>query len=226
VKSRVAALLTVLTCTLCASSIKVGLPATVGFGNCIPFGCPGFFGTTTYQEVYESSAFSGVFDIGTIDFFSIQVPGGAPAIGNYNLTLSYTSKLPGGLDLTNPSSNIGTRTQGFFDGSLPSLSGDMLSITGTPFIYDPAIGDLLLTVAISGGGNGSIAFDFSQTQSQTGRAFFGTHPGGNDEGGLVTQFDTPEVIPEPDLSPFLLTGIATGLCYSRRKAKASRCSVA
>jgi|HubBroStandDraft_1064217.scaffolds.fasta_scaffold431890_1 hypothetical protein len=41
-------------------------------------------------------------------------------------------------------------------------------------------------------------------QAQDGRAYFGTTTGGNDVGGLVTQFDS--VVPEPGSLVLVLTG--------------------
>jgi hypothetical protein len=194
--------------TLFASSVDIGQPANTE--NCIPFGCPGFFGTTTYQQVYSSSDFSGSFDIDGIDFFDLLALGGDPAFGNYTFTLSYTSKSPGGLDLTDPANNVGSGSQVFFDGTLPGVAGGMLSFAGTPFVYDPVLGNLLLTITITGGADNGLSFlslDASQSQSETDRAIFGTNPGGNDTTGLVTQFDGRAVVPEPTYSAFLLCGI-------------------
>jgi hypothetical protein len=192
----------------CGSSVTVGLPATSNSGNCIPFGCPGLFGTTTYQEVYSGAAFPGSFVIEEIDLFNTEdLNGGMPAGGTYKFSLSYTSESPGSLDLTNPANNIGPGSLLFFSGPLPSLSGGELQFPGVPFSYNPALGNLLLTVTISGGTDGSptLYLDQSQTQAQTGRAYFGTITGGNDAGGLVTQFDS--VVPEPGSLVLVLTGL-------------------
>ena len=196
---------------LCGSSVTVGLPASSGTGNCIPFGCPALFGTTTYQEVYSGAAFPGSSVIDEIDFFSTEyLNGGVPAAGTYTFSLSYTSKSPGSLNLINPANNIASGSQLFFSGAMPSLSGSELQFAGVPFSYNPALGNLLLTVTISGGTDGSPTFylDESQTQSQTDRAYFGTTTDGNDGFGLVTQFDdaVDSVVPEPGSLLLVLTG--------------------
>jgi hypothetical protein len=183
---------------LLAPTVVVGLPAFPSSGNCIPFGCPAHFGTTTYQQVYASNTFPGAVSITGIDFLNTQFLNGAvPAGGTYTLSLSYTSKSPGVLDLTNPANNITSGSQTFFSGTLPAISDGVMAFTGTPFAYDPALGNLLLTVRVSGGIDSSLFLDFSQTPTtQTGRAFFGTTTGGND-GGLVTAFITAVTAPPP-----------------------------
>lgn len=119
------------------ADVIIGLPAIVNNGNCIPFGCPGSYPITTYQEDYTSTAFPGPVTITGIDFFNTEFIGGVPAAGTYDFSLSYTSKPVGALDLTNPANNITSGSQAFFGGSLPGLSGGMLDFTGTPFSYDP-----------------------------------------------------------------------------------------
>jgi len=154
-----------------------------------------------------------------IDFFNTQFIGGAPATGAYDLSLSYTSKPVGALDTTNPANNITSGSQPFSNGSLPGLSGGMLDFTGTPFSYDPAGGNLLLTVTISGGADGSpiLYLDQAQTQLQTSFAFFGTVQGGNFAGGLVTEFVT-STVPEPSLV-FPLTAILIVLRFGLHKRR-------
>ncbi|HEY6344690.1 MAG TPA: hypothetical protein VIY49_24610 [Bryobacteraceae bacterium] len=206
------------TCTAWASSVVIGLPAIVDSGNCIPFGCDALFGTTTYQQVYTASAFSGPFDIDGIDFFNTQfLNGGLPGGGVYTFTLSYTSESPGALNLTNPLNNIGSGSQEFFSGALPAISGDLMSFAGTPFLYNPALGNLLLTVTITGGTNGStiLYLDQSQSAAQTSRAYFGTDTGGNDP-GLVTQFDS--AVPEPSFLIPTLTSLGI-LGYIRKRKR-------
>ncbi|HEV2494198.1 MAG TPA: hypothetical protein VG204_14120 [Terriglobia bacterium] len=181
---------------LLVSNVEVGLPAISGNGNCIPFGCPAQFGTTTYQQVYASNALPGVVNITGIDFLNTQLLNGAvPAGGTYALSLSYTAKSPGGLDLSNPANNVTSGSKAFSSGPLPAFSDGMMAFTGTPFAYNPALGNLLLTVQISGGIDSSplLFLDEAQTQAQTGRAYFGTVTNGNDAGGLVTAFITTSI---------------------------------
>jgi hypothetical protein len=209
-----------LACLCHADGIILGLPAVPANGNCIPFGCPGGYGVTSYQQVYSSTAFTGPFYIGGIDFFNTELVNGAvPAPGTYSFNFSYTNKSVGNLDLTNPLNNITSGSQAFFSGLLPNLAGGKLDFAGTPFLYDPANGNLLLTIAVSGGIDSipNLFLDQAQAPSQTSRAWFGATHGGND-GGLVTQLDA--TVPEP-ASLTLLIGMVVlmGLKYLVRSQK-------
>ena len=129
--------------SLQASTITIGGTPLAGTGNCDPFGCPQFFGLGTYQQVYSSSAFSGQSTIEGITFYDDQVENGAiPAGGTFTLSFSYTSNSPNALDLASPSANIDSASQTFYGGVLPSLSGNMLTFSENPFVYNPAFGDL------------------------------------------------------------------------------------
>ncbi|MGA2737752.1 MAG: PEP-CTERM sorting domain-containing protein [Bryobacteraceae bacterium] len=231
-----------------AGTLVLGEPAVPGTGNCDPFGCPAFFGLGTYQQVYSNTAFSGDIAIDDLAFFQGQIlqNGGQPAGGTYTLSFSYTSDAPGDLDLTNPNNNISSGSATFFSGTLPALTPDsgpnVLSFAGTPFVYDPADGNLLLTITVTGGAN-SLPFlylDEAQCGPQTpcpigstvvsSNAYFGTVKGspvsgGNDVGGLVTAFSYTSAIgqttPEPGSLLLVLAGIGF-IGYRSRRSSGSR----
>ncbi|HTQ56389.1 MAG TPA: PEP-CTERM sorting domain-containing protein [Bryobacteraceae bacterium] len=235
---RLALILSLTGFSLHATTLTLGDPPMLGTGNCIPFGCPGFVGLTTYQQVYLSSAFPGTISISGLTFFDDQVfNGGLPAGGSYSVSFSYTAFDPGELSLTSPAANISSGSQSFFSGTLPSLTpagtGSELIITGTPFTYDPADGNLLITVTITGGTGTSpfLFLDEAQCGPQTacpggtpvisGNAYFGTSPGGNYQGGLVTGFSYTSLLstPEPASVLLVLTGLGlVGYQWRRRRA--------
>jgi len=210
-----------------ADSLVLGNPPVVGAGSCDPFGCPSFLGISTYQQVYLSSAFPAEISIQGLTFFEGQVlNGGKPAGGTYTLSFSYTSLDPGDLSTANPADNIGTGSETFFTGVLPALtpqgSGAFLVITGAPFVYDPADGNLLLTVTITNPNNVAPFLILNQAQCGpktfcppgvtlvSSDAYFGTTNGGNTTGGLVTGFDYAPVtssIPEPASLFLVVAGI-------------------
>jgi len=221
--------------SLQAGNLIVGNPPMQGTGNCDPFGCPQFFGLGTYQQVYSSTAFPGSIAIDGLTFYEGQVISGAGVPGGtYTMTFSYTSDAPGDLSLTNPSANIGSGSQGFYSGTLPALEGktggSLLDINGTPFVYDPADGNLLLTVTVTGGTNSSpfLYLNEAACGPKTGcpagdsvvssNAYFGNLNGtpvvgGNDTGGLVTGFDytIPAGLPTPEPGSLLLVLAGVGL---------------
>lgn len=223
-----------------AGTLVLGDPPMQGTGNCDPFGCPAFFGLGTYQQVYLNNAFPGAMTIDGLWFFQGQVlgNGGAPAGGTYTLTFSYTSDLPGNLLLTSPNNNISSGSEGFFIGTLPALTpngagpGNLLAFTGTPFAYNPADGNLLLTVAVTGAVDPAhfLYLDEAQCGPKTvcpsgstvvsSNAYFGTINGGNNIGGLVTGFNytvSSSATPEPGSVLLVLAGIGLIGCQGRRR---------
>jgi hypothetical protein len=230
--------------SLRAGSLVLGDPPTPGTGDCDPFGCPGFFGLGTYQQVYSSTAFPGTITIDGLAFFQGQVVnnGGEPAGGTFTLSFAYTSAGPGDLNLSGPGQNIGSGSEEFFSGALPALTpngpGNQLGFTGTPFTYDPADGNLLLTVAVTGGTNSQpyLYLDAAQCGPQTvcqmgstpvsSDAYFGNVTGGNDDGGLVTGFGytSPTAgLPTPEPGSLLLVLAGIGLIgYQGRRLAISK----
>jgi len=231
--------------SLQAGNLVLGNPPAPGTGDCDPFGCPGFFGLGTYQQVYSSTAFPGTITIDSLAFFQGQVVnnGGEPAGGTYTLSFAYTSAAPGELSLTGPGQNIGSGSEDFFTGTLPALTADgadnLLGFTGTPFTYNPADGNLLLTVAVTGATNTQpyLYLDTAQCGPQTvcemgstpvsSDAYFGHVNGGNDDGGLVTGFDytsPTNSLPTPEPGSLLLVLAGIGLIgyQGRRRSATSR----
>jgi hypothetical protein len=212
-----------------AAPILVG---TLGGGapideNCIPFGCPTTIGIGLYQQVYSSTVFSGPTTINSITFFdtfsSILPNPNAVTPATYTFRLSTTARAVGLLSTT-LASNVGADDALFFSGLLGGpIAGTRLTIAGAPFLYNPAGGNLLLQIQVSGAGiETGVSMDADFENGLFSRAFNNNFaPTGVDADGLglVTEFNA--TVPEPATLLLLGGGLASA-GWRRRRAHARR----
>jgi hypothetical protein len=225
-----------------AAAVVVGLAtaapagaATVLFGtigaggNAFPFS--GTFddpGGTRYQQVYDDAKFgaTGPIDITAITFFNTSGSGDFRT-ATYDFFLS-TSNFPvNALDTVDLNNNPGPDQTlvGSFALTGPVGPGPITFTLTTPFTYDPADGDLLLDIHVSGATdnpfnafldamNGDFGTDSSRAHD------FGT---GFEMFGLVTEFEfTPAgpVVPAPPAVLLGLVGAGVAGLARRRFARA------
>jgi len=194
--------------TLSGGSITLG---TDHVGNYFPFGFPVVGPGTRYQEAYSSSLFSGPVVIAGIEFF-LQ-PGGiddALRPATYFLSLSTIQRGVDDLSDTNFDGNLGTDNTPFLTVSLIGGSPNELSFVGTPFLYDPSAGNLLLDIQLSNmaDNSGSAAFQDEGGDGPATIARYTNFGTGTSGFGLVTKFDVTSPVPEPGTGPALLAGLA------------------
>ena len=191
--------------------------------NAYPFTDPVYAGE--YQQVYSGAAFSGPELITAISFFPGTPFPGSTITGDFIIDLSTTSAGVGTLSTTY-ANNIGANSSLFFSGSVSGV----LTFTGTPFLYDPSMGNLLMDVEVVTP-DSSIQPLAGGCSADTDRVFnlggSGVPTTGNPLActssptsyGLETEFTmTPAVTPEP--SSLLLLGLALfGLVIARGKLR-------
>ena len=177
--------------------------------NCIPLSCASITGGSPYEQIYNSSAFNGSINIGDIEFYNTFYNNGSSqsvATENYTIYLAVTSQsVPDGS--TPPGAVL------FASGSLNGQLwpyGQTLTITGTPFNYNPASGNLELIMDITNASdpkNGVYAYFDAESGGPFSRWFAA---GGAGEGyGLVTGFSEAQGGTTPEPSSLLL--MASGL---------------
>ncbi len=198
-----------------ASTVTVGTPTIISpyflpyvDTNCFPFGsCVDLY---SYQQVYSSAAFTGPLQFNTVSFF----PGpNDPAIsGNFNISFSITSAAVNHLS-ADQASNVGIDSAQFFSGTVNNVS----SFVGSTYTYDPALGNLLVTITGNGTAN---TFELEDnTGTVTSRAYDFILYDQPDQDGLVTQFSTTAVTPEPSSGILVLTGMASMAAMLQRRLR-------
>jgi hypothetical protein len=215
--------------------------------NGFPFNLSNFAGDTSmrYQQVYAASQFSSVgsnMEITGITFRPDATFGAAysSTLSNIRIDLSTTSAPANALSTTF-ANNIGSDDKIVFSGALSTSSSFTGPAAGpknfdihinftTPFVYNPANGNLLLEVLNFAGG-GTTQFDADQSSHDSlGSRLFAINDANATTGTqssivLITQFDfvpaaPPAAVPEP--STFALLALGGGALAGWRRWRKRR----
>jgi hypothetical protein len=199
-----AVILAAATAVLSAGTIVIGAP-TLG-GNYFPFGAPAGGAGTRYQQAYAAADFSG---LGVISIYGIDFYSGAGTIRSATYDF-YLSTITAGIDTlsdTNFDANLGGNNALFASLTLSGAAPSTLTITGTPFTFDPGAGNLLLDIRISNASGTDLA-SFAARQDANG-IFSRYHNFGSMTigYGLVTGFDYTGGATVPEPASGLLVGL-------------------
>ena len=179
-----------------------------------------------YQQLYAGSQFSGGGLITQIVFRPDATAGQAftSTLSDIQIDLAYTNAADDGLSTTYANNITAGDTVVFARGPLTLSSAftgppngpkdfDIIITLTTPFLYNPALGNLLLDVRNFGGGSTTFFDAVATTGDGVSRVYNqnvnGT-TGSTDTSGLVTGF---VIVPEPGTAALLLAGGGTLLAW-------------
>lgn len=212
-----------------AAQVTVGTPTLVP-GSYLPFG--GYIPLTRYQQVYAASAFPGPLTIGSLTFYRADTPlGGRDFVpGTFALGLSITSR-PANALLPALDANVTGAVRAFATVTLGGPVPPAFTIAGTPFVYDPSAGNLLLDVVIALAGPTGTPETYFQADADselTTSAYTFAFPGAPPVAvvpnpGLVTTFGpAPITTPEPSTAALTAGALLGCAGVARRRADVRR----
>jgi hypothetical protein len=174
-----------------ADSVTIG---TYTDRNCAPFGCG--LGSYDYIQLYSASAFSAPITFDKITFFQSVDFLGPTLTGDYTVSFSTTTDPIG---ITHAPALLNTSS--FFSGPLGGPAGASFSISGQPYSYDPASGNLVMEIVVLDQQVQACTIcgtQFLQAEQSGPFSRYVTEAGTRpfaDTVGLVTQFTS--AVPEP-----------------------------
>ena len=162
------------------------------------------------QQVYASGSFAGPTSISSLTFYYDPTRGGSSLVinANYSVYLSTTSAVVNALDGVNLANNRGSDWTFFGTFASGTDTNPSITMTGTPFSYDPANGNLLVEIIGTGqivtgnvqGVNGYIQVD--------------------DNGILMSRaVEYSQVAPEPGTLALLVSGLMGLAGTVRRRSR-------
>ncbi|MEP6785513.1 MAG: PEPxxWA-CTERM sorting domain-containing protein [Sphingomonadales bacterium] len=195
-----------------AQALVIG---TADSSNSYPFGA---FSAAYFQQVYNKTSFAAPVSISKLTFYNTLSPSTTkPLTDTFTLYLQTTSAAVTGFGQTNIDyANLGIQV---FTGKLQTnVNGRLDLVLDTAFNYNPALGNLLLTVKdFDFGSGGNLFLDTDNnigTMNVRTSAFQYPH-----NWGLVTGFNEAGAVPEPATWAMMIGGFGMigGAMRARRR---------
>ena len=212
------------------AAAKADYSVTVGNadgGICYPFSCAASDGITLYQQIFKGSTFSEPGYITSFDQTLYTDYGWGPGLLNSATYEIGFSTLPTYQLSPTPIDNIGLDYAPFGVYSLGGLSPNILSFSGTPFYFDPSLGNLVMTVLISDFTNPGVPYsnyyNSDTSTNQTAQCFGDVVSCTTLGNAPVTTFQLVSSLPVP--APLPLLGLGAAFSFSRnyrQRIKAQR----
>lgn len=204
--------------------------------NFIPFGSGLAGNIPTMHQVFASTLFSAQTGGQPAQITSIGfAPGvnGTFNLGQVTINLGYTNAVPGvastsgGLVMPTQGgggNNVGAMTTFYSNANTnftfagQSSSNFQMVFTGTPFVYNPANGNLLVEIIAPSSNNLTLTVSRAAGSAESSRAYSGTRFANGESPTTATRMDfTFTAVPEPASMAALGLGVAAIVARRRRK---------
>jgi hypothetical protein len=201
-----------------AQAVVIGTADTT---NSYPFGSSG--GGYYYQQIYSAASFTAPLNINQITFYNSLSPStSTPLSDTFTVYLSTSSAAISTFDTSAFAFPDATFTQVFSDGLSAIVNGQLNLALTSAFNYNPALGNLVLTVRdFTAGSGGNLFLDADQNVGTTNMRISAFPYDFNQ--GLVTGFNADATaVPEPATWAMMIAGFGLVGVSVRRKRRGSR----